>query len=358
MKSGHVFLDKYTRNNVNMGEIIRLGNANTGYRTATAVQRDYIKRVSQFSRQMDPFGGTDRYVGRFEGAKALDERSARVVCTTMVSGIRQLSSSYVNICDERGRPTLTDVRVLESREKDGIRDLVLEAPFSDVPSFGTVNTIDWMMPFKRQIFATYTDDWVRIYQAFAPEVGKSLLDQGEFRSGFNRKRFTWIKTSLPWIAKRSLWASASNQQMVLAIDIKRSFFDRLLLNSHNSSPFLGVYYENRRHYKSESAKKQNVVQWDPDRDWSGNRMSRKAIQIGVSPAFLEDYLYSIVSVQDITSLVKGLSREAVQSRGIAEHLPFESLYPSSDEMDLMLEARQYYLDEDPRIIGHFSDLSL
>jgi len=341
-----------------MGEIIRMGHTNTSYRTASPVQRDYIKRVSQFSRQMDPFGGTDRYVGRFEGAKALDDRSTRLVGNTMVSGGRPFNPSYVNICDERGTPVLTDVHVLESGEKDGISELVLESPSMCMPLFGTVNTIDWMMPFKRQIFATYADDWIRVYQAFAPEVGKSLLDHREFRAGFNKNRYTWIKTSLPWIAKRSLWALARNQEMVLAIDVNRSFFDRLLFNSHNSSPVLGVYYENRSHYKSESAKKQNVVQWDPDRDWSGNRMSRKAIQIGISPAFLEDYLSSIIGVQDITSLVKGLSREGVQNSRIIEHLPFESLYPSSDELDLMLEARQYYLDEAPRIIRHFSDLSV
>ena len=215
-----------------------------------------------------------------------------------------------------------------------------------------------MMPFKRQIFAAYTDDWVRVYQAFDPEVGKSLLDHREFRAGFNKNRYTWIKTSLPWIAKRSLWASAVNQKMVLAIDIKRSFFDRLLLSSHNSSPVFGVYYENRSHYKSESAKKQNVVQWDPDRDWNGNRMSRKAIQVGVSPAFLGGYLSSIVGVQDITSLVKGLRSDGVQIGRVIEQLPFESLYPSSDELDLMLEARQYYLDDDPEVIRHFSDLSV
>ena len=341
-----------------MGEIIRIGDSNASYRTATPVQRNYIGRVSQFSRQMDPFGGTDRYVGRFEAAKALDDRRTRLVGNTMVLGGRPFNPSYVNVCDERGRPILTDARVLESGEKDGISDLVLEVPLRGMPSFGTVNTIDWMMPFKRQIFATYTDDWVRVYQAFDPEVGKALLDHREFRAGFNKNRYTWIKTSLPWIARRSLWASAVNQQMVLAIDIKRSFFDRLLLNSHNSSPVFGVYYENRSHYKSESAKKQNVVQWDPDRDWNGNRMSRKAIQIGVSPAFLGGYLSSIVGVQDITSLVRGLRSDGVQMGRVIEQLPFESLYPSSDELDLMLEARQYYLDDDPEVIRHFSDLSV
>ena len=116
-----------------MGEIIRMGHANTSYRTATPVQRDYIKRVSQFSRQMDPFGGTDRYVGRFERATAFDDKSTRLVGNTMVSGGRPFNPSYVNICDERGRPILTDVRVLESGEKAGISDLVLEVPLRGMP---------------------------------------------------------------------------------------------------------------------------------------------------------------------------------------------------------------------------------
>ncbi len=83
----------------------------------------------------------------------------------------------------------------------------------------------------------------------------------------------------------------------------------------------------------EALKKSEVrIQWDPEHNPYGNRMERKAIQLGLSGDTLKQYgKKSILKIEDITPMVK---REK-QNRGDFEKLqvPDEKIYhPKSEKV--------------------------
>jgi hypothetical protein len=74
------------------------------------------------------------------------------------------------------------------------------------------------------------------------------------------------------------------------------------------------------------------VQWDPDRSLAGVRLSRRAIQIGLSGPAVRQYVQDwIVSISDITPLVHKVERlvRAGRLSEAAQQLPAEDVYPLS-----------------------------
>lgn len=58
-----------------------------------------------------------------------------------------------------------------------------------------------------EIRAYYTDDFIRVYQAFSYEIAESALDNKTSVSPpFSMSRMTWIKPSFLWMMYRSGWA--------------------------------------------------------------------------------------------------------------------------------------------------------
>lgn len=85
---------------------------------------------------------------------------------------------------------------------------------------------------NNQIRAYYTDETIRIYQAYSDIIADSALEHGTFVSpSFKIDRMTWIKPSFLWMMYRSGWAQKdANQKRILAIDIKREGFEWALMN--------------------------------------------------------------------------------------------------------------------------------
>ena len=79
-----------------------------------------------------------------------------------------------------------------------------------------------------------------------------------------------------------------NQECILAIDIYRSMFDRLLkeavLTSPDSTNYTGAQWEKAFHETTV------YCQWDPDRNINGNTINRAAIQIGLKRSTLKEFL--------------------------------------------------------------------
>lgn len=103
------------------------------------------------------------------------------------------------------------------------------------------------------------------------------------------------------------WAEKENQNRILAIEITREGFENLLdegvITSHKTSP---SEYENWRKNLDNS----NVrIQWDPDHGPHGEKLSRRAVQIGIKNEALErfnqEYIQSIV---DVTAFVREQKR--------------------------------------------------
>lgn len=84
---------------------------------------------------------------------------------------------------------------------------------------------------NKEIRASYTDETIRVYQAYNRIIANEAVERGTFGSSFKMDRMTWIKPSFLWMMYRCGWATKENQECVLAIDIKREAFDYLVNNA-------------------------------------------------------------------------------------------------------------------------------
>src|SRR4249920_2272370 len=80
----------------------------------------------------------------------------------------------------------------------------------------------------RHILAQFDADTIIVYQAFRPEIGKFAVEKGYFGGEFKYSRMSWIKPNFLWMMYRSQWGQAEGQEAVLAVRLKRKFFDSLL----------------------------------------------------------------------------------------------------------------------------------
>jgi Domain of unknown function (DUF4291) len=183
----------------------------------------------------------------------------------------------------------------------------------------------------RLVRAAYTADTVIVYQAYAPPIADAAVQAGTFVAPFSRERMTWIKPSFGWMMHRSGWAAKPGQERILAIEITRTGFAWALAHSCLS------HYEPRQHDSPAAwaASRQASpvrVQWDPDRSLTGERLARRAIQIGLSGEAVCRYCEEwIRAITDITATVlrTGELVRAGRVAHAAQELPAERVYPLS-----------------------------
>lgn len=82
-----------------------------------------------------------------------------------------------------------------------------------------------------QIKAYYTDDFIRVYQAYSDIIADTALNNQKFISPpFSMTRMTWIKPSFLWMMYRAGWGiKDENQKRILAIDIPHSALSLMLV---------------------------------------------------------------------------------------------------------------------------------
>lgn len=155
----------------------------------------------------------------------------------------------------------------------------------------------------RHILAQFDDETIYVYQAFCPSIAEFAVNNQYFGGGFGFRRMTWIKTNFLWMMYRSGWATKLNQERILAIRLKRNFFEDLARLAVPSLPDL-KRYGTIGNWEAEVKASDVRLQWDPDRHPSGNRLERRAIQIGIRGSILKTYAReALASIDDITSLV-------------------------------------------------------
>ena len=81
---------------------------------------------------------------------------------------------------------------------------------------------------NKEIRAFYTEDTVRVYQAYNKVIANEAVKNGTFGSNFKLDRMTWIKSSFLWMMYRCGWGTKENQEYILAIDLKREAFDYIV----------------------------------------------------------------------------------------------------------------------------------
>ena len=111
----------------------------------------------------------------------------------------------------------------------------------------------------REIRAIYNDATIRVYQAYSAEIALPALEARRFVSPFKLDRMTWIKPSFNWMMYRCGYGAKSDQEVVLAIDIRRDGFEWALKNSVPSH-FLGTDLS-EADWRAQLALKPVRVQW-------------------------------------------------------------------------------------------------
>lgn len=177
------------------------------------------------------------------------------------------------------------------------------------------------------IRAIYDDKTIRVYQAYGDAIADEAVQNGAFGNHFNLNRMTWIKPSFLWMMYRSGWAEKEGQTRILAIDMDRAAFDRVVKQSVLTS-YNEKIYGTRENWNACLKKSKVRCQWDPERDIYGNPLGYRTIQLGLSGEFAYQYAKEwIVKITDITEYVKKLQLDKKNQKDILPFLPDEKEYP-------------------------------
>jgi hypothetical protein len=192
----------------------------------------------------------------------------------------------------------------------------------------------------RLVRAAYTIDTLVVYQAYSPQIADAAMRAGTFVPPFSQNRMTWIKPSFGWMMHRSGWASKPGQERILAIEITRAGFDWALEHSCLS------HYEPGQHDSPDdwAATKDASpvrVQWDPDRSLTGERLPRRAIQVGLSgeavDRYCDEWIRAITDISATARQTRQLIR-AGRTGDAARVLPAERVYPLSPALARQIGA--------------------
>ncbi len=124
-----------------------------------------------------------------------------------------------------------------------------------------------------------------------------------FGGAFSFERMTWIKSNFLWMMYRNGWGTKEGQEIVLAIHLKIIAFENYLQHAVYSSynKDLGITEETWREQVALSAVR---LQWDPDHNPYGEKLERRAIQIGLRNEFVKSFATEdIIFIEDISDFV-------------------------------------------------------
>src|SRR5207302_1704582 len=120
----------------------------------------------------------------------------------------------------------------------------------------------------RHVLAQFDADTVVVYQAYSPAIGRYAAEHGAFGGAFSYARMSWIKTNFLWMMYRSGWGTKADQEVTLALRLRRAFFDALLAEAVPSSWDCDLY-PTREDWSRAVAGSDVRLQFDPDHHPSG-----------------------------------------------------------------------------------------
>lgn len=159
-------------------------------------------------------------------------------------------------------------------------------------------------------------DNIFVYQAFNDKIADYAIENQKFGGQeYSFDRMTWIKPNFLWMMYRSDWANKdSNQSRILAIEMTFEGFQELLAE--------GILTSYNETYGDESAWKEKLntsnvrIQWDPDHNIKGDKLKRRAVQIGIKNEALKKFNSKFIkSIQDITAFVKEQKEKIDSGKG-------------------------------------------
>ena len=165
--------------------------------------------------------------------------------------------------------------------------------------------------------ALEADDTLTFYAAFNDAIANyAVANQCFGGHAFSFNRMTWIKPGFMWMMYRSEWATAENQQRILALRIKKEDVVKILQEGVLSS-FDATKYTDETAWKQDLSHSEVRIQWDPDHDEYGLKQKRKAIQIGLKGEILRKFATEmLLQIEDITSFVRAQRIHKVTNKGV------------------------------------------
>jgi hypothetical protein len=130
------------------------------------------------------------------------------------------------------------------------------------------------------------------------------------------------------------WAEKENQESVLALWINKEVLEDILSNAVLSS-FNSQYYSSYDIWTEELRTKEARLQWDPDHTPLGEKMTRRALQLGLKGKLLEKFGKSQINlIEDITEFVKEQKAHLRNNQIDKLNVPIERIFVP-DNMGLM-----------------------
>jgi hypothetical protein len=180
----------------------------------------------------------------------------------------------------------------------------------------------------RHILAQFDADTVVVYQAYRPETGGWAVEHQRFGGPWSFNRMSWVKPNFLWMMYRSGWGTKPDQEMTLAVRLRRPAFDEILSQAVQSS-FARDVYATEAQWKAAVAGSDVRLQWDPDHSPGGGPLERRAIQLGLRGDVLRRFATEwVVGIEDVSPMVA----EQRENRSSPARLmtPREYVYPVAD----------------------------
>ena len=182
----------------------------------------------------------------------------------------------------------------------------------------------------RHILAQFDDSTIVVYQAYRPAIGRYAAEHGKFGGDFSFSRMSWVKPNFLWMMYRSGWGVKVDQEITLALRVRREFFDSILAAAVPST-------WDRERFASEDDWSKAVsrssvrLQWDPDHHPSGAKLERRAVQLGLRGEVLELFgQRELVEVIDLSEFVTE-QRSLLLTNGVSALVtPRERVYCPAD----------------------------
>lgn len=182
----------------------------------------------------------------------------------------------------------------------------------------------------RHILAQYDDDAVIVYQAYRPSIAEFAVTNQRFGGEWSFDRMSWIKPNFMWMMYRCGWAQKPGQERVLGVRLLRAGFDELLAGAVHSS-YVAEVYGDERTWKQRVKRSDVRLQWDPDHGPHGEKLERRAIQLGLRGEILRKFASTwCVGIEDVTGLAHEQHRHVREHRLAALATPSERVYPVDD----------------------------
>jgi hypothetical protein len=177
----------------------------------------------------------------------------------------------------------------------------------------------------KHILAQFDDETVVVYQAYNPKIGQHTARLQKFAGGFSFSRMTWIKPNFLWMMYRSGWGTKVDQEVTLALRLRRAGFDEILSQAV-ASTFGASGLASKGDWERAVASSDVRLQWDPDHGPGGEPLERRAIQLGLRGKTLrkmnDEWLASVEDISAIVATNRSASRESLMT-------PKERPYPVS-----------------------------